>query len=204
MSEHEPRARRDGIRLQATLLHPADNVATALIDLPSGCALSLAAGGRSHDVVTREVIPAGHKVALGALSAGDPVRKYGEPIGCASQDIAAGAWVHGHNLVAGAARTPSGATLPDRDDRGGAGRTTAPRRSFDGYRRGDGRVGVRNHVLVLSPTGLTSAAARRIAGLVRGTVCVASGYGRGQVAADAKLHFDTLAGSPRIRTWRRW
>ena len=66
--------------------------------------------------------------------------------------------------------------------------------SFEGYRRRDGRVGVRNHVLVLSPTGLTSAAAGRVASLVRGTVCVASGYGRGQVGADAALQFDTLAG----------
>jgi altronate dehydratase large subunit len=72
---------------------------------------------------------------------------------------------------------------------------TAPQpRTFAGYRRQDGRVGVRNHVLVLSPTGLTSAAAARVSSLVRGTVCVTSGYGRGQVAADAKLHFDTLVG----------
>jgi len=67
-------------------------------------------------------------------------------------------------------------------------------RTFAGYRRADGRAGVRNHVLVLSPTGLTSAAATRVASLVRGTICVTSGYGRGQVAADAKLHFDTLSG----------
>src|SRR3954464_3677157 len=66
--------------------------------------------------------------------------------------------------------------------------------AFLGYRRADGRVGVRNHVLLLSPTGLTSAAAMRAASLVRGTVCVTSGYGRGQVTADAKLHFDTLLG----------
>ena len=65
---------------------------------------------------------------------------------------------------------------------------------FEGYRRADGRVGVRNHVLVLSPTGLTSAAAGRVASLVRGTVCVASGFGRGQVGEDAQLHFDTLSG----------
>ncbi len=70
-------------------------------------------------------------------------------------------------------------------------------RTFAGYRRADGRVGVRNHVLVLSPTGLTSAAAQRIAGLVRGTIAVTSGFGRGQVAADAALHFDTLAGLAR-------
>jgi altronate dehydratase large subunit len=66
--------------------------------------------------------------------------------------------------------------------------------TFEGFRRADGRVGVRNHVLVLSPTGLTSAAAQRIASLVRGTVCVSTGYGRGQVGADAALQFDTFAG----------
>ena len=65
---------------------------------------------------------------------------------------------------------------------------------FDGYARADGRVGVRNHVLVLSPTGLTSAAATRVASLVQGTICVTSGYGRGQVGADAQLHFETLSG----------
>jgi altronate dehydratase large subunit len=69
--------------------------------------------------------------------------------------------------------------------------------TFSGYRRRDGRVGVRNHVLVLSPTGLTSAAAQRIGALVHGTVAVTSGYGRGQVADDAELQFDTLAGLAR-------
>jgi altronate dehydratase large subunit len=72
--------------------------------------------------------------------------------------------------------------------------TQADGATFEGYRRADGRVGVRNHVLVLSPTGLTSAAAARVSTLVRGTICVTSGYGRGQVAADAQLHFDTLVG----------
>ena len=66
--------------------------------------------------------------------------------------------------------------------------------AFQGYRRADGRVGIRNHVLVLAPTGLTAAAAARISGLVRGTICITSGYGRGQVGDDAKLHFDTLCG----------
>ena len=80
------------------------------------------------------------------------------------------------------------------------------RRTFDGYRRSDGRVGVRNHVLVLSPTGLTSAAAQRMAALVHGTVCVTSGYGRGQVGADARLQIATLAGlatHPNIAAVRR-
>ena len=66
--------------------------------------------------------------------------------------------------------------------------------TFAGFHRPDGRAGVRNHVLVLSATGLTSAAATRIASLVQGTVCVTTGYGRGQVTADAQLMFETLTG----------
>ncbi|HEV8503304.1 MAG TPA: UxaA family hydrolase [Casimicrobiaceae bacterium] len=72
--------------------------------------------------------------------------------------------------------------------------STAAQRHFHGYRRSDGRCGVRNHVLVLSPTGLTSAAAQRVASLVHGTLAVTSGFGRGQVGADADLHLRTLAG----------
>ncbi|MGI6854626.1 UxaA family hydrolase [Mesorhizobium sp. 1B3] len=71
---------------------------------------------------------------------------------------------------------------------------TAAATRFLGYRRPDGRVGVRNNVLVLSPTGLTSALAQRVSSLVNGTICVTSGFGRGQVAEDARLHFESLTG----------
>jgi altronate dehydratase large subunit len=69
--------------------------------------------------------------------------------------------------------------------------------TFLGFRRPDGRAGVRNHVLILSPTGLTARAAARIGSLVQGPIVVASGYGRGQVGADAKLQFETLTGLAR-------
>jgi altronate dehydratase large subunit len=66
--------------------------------------------------------------------------------------------------------------------------------SFEGYRRPDGRVGVRNQVLILSVAGLTVASAQRASAQVRGTICVGSGYGRGQIGADAKLQLETLTG----------
>ncbi|HEV8311285.1 MAG TPA: UxaA family hydrolase [Methylomirabilota bacterium] len=66
--------------------------------------------------------------------------------------------------------------------------------TFLGYERPDGSYGVRNHVLVLSILGLTSASARRIARLVRGTRCVTTPYGRGLIGADADLHRRTLTG----------
>ena len=58
---------------------------------------------------------------------------------------------------------------------------TATTLAFEGYRRADGRVGIRNHVLVLAPTALTAASAATITGRVRGTICITTGTRRGQV-----------------------
>lgn len=192
----------------ATLLDARDDVATALRDLAAGTNVAVAAGTASHAILLREPIRTGHKFAVRALAAGQPVRKYGEVIGNLVADVAPGSWVHVHNLETAAHGSPgdarasraqatpgSGSATPGANAHADPARAKAPSpRTFMGYRRPDGRVGVRNHVLVLSPTGLTSAAAQRVAALVHGTVCVTTGYGRGQVAADARLQVDTLAG----------
>lgn len=65
---------------------------------------------------------------------------------------------------------------------------------FLGFRRPDGRVGTRNHVLVLSLVGLVGAPARRIARNVRGTLLVATPYGRGQFGGDKLVHERQLVG----------
>ncbi len=66
--------------------------------------------------------------------------------------------------------------------------------SFLGFVRANGSVGVRNHVLVLGINGLAGAATRRIGQAVRGTVTVATPYGRGQVGPDADIHRQQLLG----------
>ncbi len=78
-------------------IHPDDNVAMALSDLPAGTPLELADGG-ACGLVTREAIPFGHKVALAPIRAGESVIKYGTCIGLATADIALGQHVHVHNL----------------------------------------------------------------------------------------------------------
>ena len=55
-------------------------------------------------MTVREAIPPGHKVALRTIAAGEPVIKYGSPIGTATADIAAGAHVHTHNVASGRGR----------------------------------------------------------------------------------------------------
>jgi altronate dehydratase len=78
----------------ALVISDRDNVATALEPLAAGRTVEVA--GVSVTVV--EAVPSGHKVALCRIAAGEPVIKYGSPIGLASADIAAGAHVHTHNV----------------------------------------------------------------------------------------------------------
>lgn len=63
-----------------------------------------------------------------------------------------------------------------------------------GYVRPDGRVGVRNHVAVLSAMDNTNAAANRISGMVTGTIALTTPFGRTQIGADAETTQKTLAG----------
>lgn len=82
-------------------LDPSDNVAVVLRAINGGEEIVLG----KLVLIAREAIAAGHKLALRAVPAGERVFKYGEPIGVASVDIAAGEHVHVHNL--------SSARLPD-------------------------------------------------------------------------------------------
>lgn len=67
-------------------------------------------------------------------------------------------------------------------------------RPFHGYLRADGRVGVRNHVLILGINGLALRASERIARNLPGSLLVATSAGRGQVEPDLGLHLDQLVG----------
>ena len=78
----------------ALVISDRDNVATALEPLEPGRRIELA----GTTITVRESIMSGHKVAVRAIAAGEPVVKYGSPIGLATLDIAPGAHVHVHNL----------------------------------------------------------------------------------------------------------
>jgi (2R)-sulfolactate sulfo-lyase subunit beta len=67
--------------------------------------------------------------------------------------------------------------------------------TFHGYRRENGRVGVRNHVLILPVDDLSNAAAEAVANNVKGALAIPHPYGRLQFGADLDLHFRTLIGA---------
>ena len=130
-------------------INEADNVAVALEQLKQG--------ETCLGVTLREDIPAGHKFALKDIPAGENVIKYAFPIGHATQDIPAGCWAHTHNVKTNLSGVkeytyhPIPCALPV--DRAG---------TFMGYRRADGRVGVRNEVWIVNTVGCVNGTAKTL------------------------------------------
>jgi altronate hydrolase len=127
----------------AVVLNPEDDVAIARVGLSAGAALVDA----GRPLTVRADVPPGHKVARRAVPAGGPVRRFGQVIGFATAAIEPGDHVHTHNLAFRAVA---------RDYEVGADVRPVHRyppeamRTFDGYRRADGRVGTRNYVAIVS------------------------------------------------------
>lgn len=67
--------------------------------------------------------------------------------------------------------------------------------TFLGYRRANGRVGVRNHVIILPVDDISNAACEAVANNIKGTMALPHPYGRLQFGADLDLHFRTLIGT---------
>jgi (2R)-sulfolactate sulfo-lyase subunit beta len=69
------------------------------------------------------------------------------------------------------------------------------RYDFSGYRRENGRIGIRNHVVILPLDDLSNAAAEAVANNIKGTLAIPHAYGRLQFGEDLELHFRTLIGT---------
>lgn len=124
-------------------MHERDNVAIVVNDG------GLPAGTRFDDGLRLvDAVPQGHKLALRAIAAGQPVLRYGVCIGHARQPIAAGAWVHERLLEMPEARALDQPLPPPEP-----APALAPLAgySFQGYRNADGSVGTRN-ILAISTT----------------------------------------------------
>ncbi|PZX18794.1 altronate hydrolase [Palleronia aestuarii] len=132
--------------MKTVRLSDDDNVVTAITPLAVG------------DEGATTLVPRGHKMATTDIPAGEPVVKYGQIIGWASEDIAKGAHVHTQNLEFrnldhehefGSNLKPT--ENPERVD------------TFMGYRRESGRVGTRNFIAIITSVNCSATAARMIA-----------------------------------------
>lgn len=132
-----------------------DNIAVALRDLKEGEKVR----SKDIEIVLRENVPSGHKVAIKDISVDDYIIKYGSSIGRATTAISVGQWVHTQNI-----KTNLGGILsyeyqpslnklkvPDKD------------LTFEGYRRTNGRVGIRNEIWIIPTVSCVNRIAEIIA-----------------------------------------
>ena len=91
--------------IDALCLTKEDNVATVLRAVLAGEKLGVRRGGDVTTIAARSDIPICHKIALEAIAPGQPVTKYGEVIGIATDAIAPGRHVHIHNMRSNRAQT---------------------------------------------------------------------------------------------------
>lgn len=138
---------------RALRLSPDDDVAVVPDAAPQGSRLDLGGG---QILQARGDIPAGHKVSVRDISAGELVKKYGNVIGVATTSIASGEHVHTHNL----GFTPSEAKPGDSASASKTPAIQTTSRSFQGYRRADGRVGTRNFIGILTTVNCSATAAK--------------------------------------------
>ncbi len=134
-------------------LSPDDNCVVAIELVPSGTILHV---NESLTIEVRSAIPPGHKIAITAIQADQPVLKYGWPIGIAKKPIAAGEWIHSHNLqndhrVDWTEWTSSPARFETE---------SASDATFMGYRRANGKVGTRNYIAIVSTVNCSASVAR--------------------------------------------
>ncbi len=149
-------------------LRPEDNVAIAARHLPAGTELRIA----GQPITLRTRIGMGHKIATRPVAKGQPVFKYGQIIGFASCDIAPGDHVHVHNVAADAFERdyafcrdcPPPSILAGTDVPG-----APPVRYFMGYDRGDGRIGTRNYIAIISTVNCSASTSRYISERIRAT-----------------------------------
>jgi altronate hydrolase len=140
----------------AVLLHSDDDVAIAKQALAAGTVLRLPGG----EARVARLVPQGHKVATRGRAAGDPLRRYGQVIGFATAGIEPGEHVHSHNL---AVRDFERDYAFCRDHVPVELVPEGERRTFEGFRRADGRVGTRNYVAVLASVNCSSSATVAVA-----------------------------------------
>ena len=172
-------------------INPQDNVCVALAPISAGTQINA-----GTTVTTLEDIPQGHKIALADIKEGEKVIKYGFSIGVAKQDIKAGSWVHVHNV-----KTGLGDVLDYEYNPSGSELEPTEHAHFMGYRREDGRVGVRNEIWIIPTVGCVNSIASALekqakslaVGTVEDIVAFPHPYGCSQMGGDQENTRKALA-----------
>ena len=200
------------MEINALLISEKDNVVTCVREVPAGSAVVYRREGQLVSLEAKDTIPYCHKVALCDLKAGDAVYKYGELIGELTEDVVSGGLVDHTNLrsvprdydseYVAVDETPAPAEngtealcFSEETETGKPGSPgPSSRPKFWGYKRKEGRAGLRNHVLILPTCACGSESCRIVASQVRGAVNIIFNTGCSDVQANTDMSQKVLTG----------
>ena len=135
-------------------INPADNVAVAIHDVEAGGCFDI----DGIQIVPKSLIPAGHKVALADLKAGEYIVKYGFPIDHLLVDVPQGGLVDHNVLKTNLEGLLEYSYQPNLTEVAPASTQV----TFNGYRRADGRAGIRNELWIIPTVGCVNGVAQSI------------------------------------------
>lgn len=136
-------------------INPADSVVVCLRAMKAGETVS----DGDKEVKLLQDTPAGHKVLLADKKEGEDIIKYGYPIGHATKDLKAGEWVNENNLKTNLAGTLEYTYNPVNEKLN----IPVENRTFKGYVRKNGDVGVRNEIWIVPTVGCVNGIAEQLA-----------------------------------------
>lgn len=160
----------------------------------------LSAGDRAGDILLSANVPTGHKFALQAHAAGDPIIKYGQKIGRAIRPISIGEHVHSHNLTTDLVGEITYRQRPKYSPP--MSNTVVAKPTWYGYRRADGRVATRNEIWILPTVGCVAQLAEQLArsanerhrGSIDGIYAFSHPHGCSQIGGDLEATRQILLG----------
>ncbi len=134
-------------------IHNSDSVAVAVETLKAGETVTV----ETEEITLLNDIPAGHKFSLKDIKKGDNIIKYAYPIGHAGENISKGEHIHTHNTKSNLSDLLEYEYKPDFKEV----KKETPR-TFMGYKRADGRVGIRNEIWIIPTVGCVNSTVREI------------------------------------------
>ena len=140
-------------------INPADSVVVCLADKKKGDVIIV----DGNKIILAEDVPSGHKVLLKDVKEGEDIIKYGYPIGHARRDIKAGEWINENNLKTNLSGTLEYTYSPVNEKLS----IKFENRTFKGYTRKNGDVGVRNEIWIVPTVGCVNGIAERLATQLR-------------------------------------
>lgn len=146
-------------------ISPSDNVAVALADLRRG--------EEVEGISLVCDVPQGHKVALCDIAEGENVIKYGFPIGHATRGVKAGEWINETILKTNLSGIDDNGAKPWAEpQKAQCSASPLANKTWRGYKRANGRAGVRNEIWILPTVGCVNSTAQRLAAMMeRETDC---------------------------------